>query len=87
MNLIRWAYTRRYNIKAEFDTFPHSNVIFRQIGSFYFVYIVNWSKEDPFVTRSDLEEMEELMNNDLGTGMDYKYRRSQYRINGSEKKK
>ncbi|HZG72979.1 MAG TPA: hypothetical protein VEY51_15685, partial [Chondromyces sp.] len=77
MNLTKWSYTRRYNIKAYFDKFPHSNVVFRPINYFYFVYIVNWSKEDPVVTRADLEEMEKLLNKELGTGNAYAQRKSQ----------
>ncbi|GLY11760.1 hypothetical protein ACP2W0_19100 [Pseudobacillus badius] len=77
MRLERWAYSRRYNIKAVFDKFPHSNVIFRTINHFYFIYIVNWSEKDPVVTRSDLEQMELLLNEELGTGSFYQQRKSQ----------
>ncbi|KKB38250.1 hypothetical protein [Bacillus thermotolerans] len=85
MRLVKWAYSRRYNIKAVFDKFPHSNVIFRTIHQFYFVYIVNWSEKDPVVTRKDLEEMELLLNEEMGTLMFYLRRRSQTEDERSKK--
>ncbi|MEK4027109.1 MULTISPECIES: hypothetical protein [Bacillaceae] len=77
MKLKRWTYSRRYNIKAVFDKFPNSNVIFRTINQFYFIYIVNWSEKDPVVTREDLEQMEKLLNEEMGTALFYRYRKSQ----------
>ncbi|OCA80929.1 hypothetical protein [Pseudobacillus wudalianchiensis] len=79
MRLKKWTYSRRYNIKAIFDKFPHSNVIFRTINQFYFVYIVNWSEKDPVVTRADLEQMEQLLNEEMGTAFFYHQRKSQIR--------
>lgn len=77
MKLISWTYTKRYNIKAVFDLFPQSNVIFRLIHKYYFIYIVNWSEKDQPVKKSDLEKMELLLNDELGTGQFYRNRRSQ----------
>jgi hypothetical protein len=67
MKLTNWSYTKRYNIKAQFDVFPNSVVIFRQIKDYYFVYTVKWSLSDPVVSKKDLGEMELLLNTELGT--------------------
>ncbi|WP_175986795.1 hypothetical protein [Bacillus sp. Marseille-Q1617] len=75
MNIIKWGFTRRNSIKAEFDLFPHSLVILRKIRSFYFVYQVHWSSLDPVVDRHHLEEMELLVNRELGYEQYYLRRR------------
>jgi hypothetical protein len=75
MKLIRWSYTKRYNIKAHFDVFPNSVVIFRKIKEYYFVYSVNWSISDPVVPKAALEEMERLLNMELGTLESYRQRK------------
>ena len=75
MNLTKWSYTKRYNIKAEFDVFPNSVVIFRQIKDYYFVYTVNWSLSDPVVSKTVLGEMEWLLNKELGTLENYSLRK------------
>ncbi|RSD26139.1 hypothetical protein [Mesobacillus subterraneus] len=75
MKLTNWSYTRRYNIKAQFDAFPNSVVLFRRIKDYYFVYTVNWSIQDPVVTKQVLEEMEWLLNKDLGTEDAYRHRK------------
>jgi len=49
------------------------------------VYIVNWSEKDPVVTRKDLEEMELLLNEEMGTLMFYLRRRSQTEDERSKK--
>ncbi|RDU36515.1 hypothetical protein DRW41_13375 [Neobacillus piezotolerans] len=67
MRLVSWAYTKKYNIKALFDEFPSSTVIFRQIKEYYFIYTIKWHHADPPVKRADLEEMERLLNLELGT--------------------
>lgn len=78
MQLLKWTYTKRYNIKAFFDIYPNSRVIFRQIGQYYFIYIVNWSEQDLPVLRSDLEKMELLLNRELGTEEAYLNRKSKF---------
>lgn len=75
MKLTKWSYTKRYNIKAHFDEFPNSVVVFRQIKDYYFVYTVNWSINDPIVKKSSLEEMEWLLNKELGTEEGYRLRK------------
>jgi len=75
MELIKWSYTKRYNIKAQFNNYPHSLVVFRRIKNYYFVYTVQWSMMDPAVTKCALEEMEWLINRELGTEEDYRQRK------------
>jgi hypothetical protein len=75
MKLTNWSYTKRYNIKAQFDVFPNSVVIFRQIKDYYFVYTVKWSLSDPVVSKEDLGEMELLLNTELGTLESYYQRK------------
>lgn len=67
MKMLKWSYTKRYNIKARFDQFPHSTVIFRKIKDYYFIYTISWSEEDNIVKRQHLKEMEMLLNKELGT--------------------
>lgn len=76
MKLTKWSYTKRYNIKAQFDDFPDSVVVFRQIKDYYFVYTVNWSMSDPVVLKHALEEMEWLLNKELGTQESYRLRKA-----------
>jgi hypothetical protein len=75
MKLTKWSYTKRYNIKAHFDDYPNSVVIFRQIKDYYFVYTVKWAISDPVVTKRSLEEMEWLLNTELGTLDGYRLRK------------
>jgi hypothetical protein len=66
VKITKWGFTRHNSIKAEFDHFPHSVVILRKIRFFYFVYQVHWSSRDPVVETHHLEEMELLVNRELG---------------------
>ena len=76
MQLVKWSYTKKYNIKGVFDSHPNSLVIFRQIKNYYFIYTVNWDSGDPPVTRADLEEMECLLNCEMGTIDFYRKRKA-----------
>ena len=79
MQLVKWSYARHYNIKAVFDRFPNSPVVFRKIRDYYFIYTVHWTRADPPVQREDLEQMERLLNRELGTELYYLSRhRSDY---------
>ncbi len=78
MRLINWSYTRKYNIKAKFEEYPHSTVIFRMIKNYYFIYTVKWSPSDPPVPRIHLEQMERLLNRELGTEHEYLKRKSSH---------
>ncbi|MET3317365.1 UNVERIFIED_ORG: hypothetical protein ABIC97_000449 [Peribacillus simplex] len=75
MQLVKWAYMRRYNIKTIFDQFPNSPVIFRKIKDYYFIYTIQWTAADAPVGTKELEEMEQLLNRELGTELQYLYRR------------
>ncbi|KON68033.1 hypothetical protein AKG34_03845 [Peribacillus butanolivorans] len=75
MQLVKWAYMRRYNIKVIFDQFPNSPVIFRKIKDYYFIYTIQWTAADAPVGTKELEEMEQLLNRELGTELQYLYRR------------
>ncbi|WP_083802856.1 hypothetical protein [Bacillus sp. SG-1] len=78
MKLNKWSYSKRNNIKASFNSFPHSIVLFRRIKDYYFVYNVYWSTHDPIVSREHLVEMEILLNRELGTEQEYINRRSRH---------
>ena len=75
MQLVKWSYMRRYNIKAIFDQYPNSPVIFRKIREYYFVYTIQWTPADEPVGRNELEQMERLLNRELGTEWQYLYRK------------
>lgn len=75
MKLIKWSYTKRYHIKALFEEFPNSPVIFRKILGYYFIYTVHWSPQDPVVSKVCLEKMEVALNKDLGSLFEYENRR------------
>ncbi|ASS93699.1 hypothetical protein BS1321_06760 [Peribacillus simplex NBRC 15720 = DSM 1321] len=75
MQLVKWSYMRRYNIKAIFDQFPNSPVIFRKISDYYFVYTIHWTAADGPIGIKELEEMEQLLNRELGTELQYLYRK------------
>ncbi|MFJ7931264.1 hypothetical protein ACIQYG_07365 [Peribacillus sp. NPDC096622] len=75
MQLVKWSYMRRYNIRAIFDQFPNSPVIFRKIRDYHFVYTVHWTAADPPIGIKELEEMEQLLNRELGTELQYLYRK------------
>ncbi|MES1039638.1 MULTISPECIES: hypothetical protein [Peribacillus] len=75
MQLVKWSYMRRYNIKAIFDQFPNSPVIFRKIREYYFVYTIHWTAADGPIGIKELEEMEQLLNRELGTELQYLYRK------------
>ncbi|WP_241773393.1 hypothetical protein [Bacillus sp. LL01] len=80
LKLERYSYMKRNRLKAFFDHFPDSPVIFSKIGSYYFVYVIQWSEYDPIVLREDLEEMEWLINKELGLQEEYQNRRSHTEI-------
>lgn len=79
MKLLHWEFTKRRGIKAKFDYFPCSTAIFRPINHYYFIYNIQWEKSDPAATRSHLDEMEWLINKELGTQENYLERKSRFR--------
>ncbi|WP_406944605.1 hypothetical protein ACJA3J_16150 [Halobacillus sp. SY10] len=76
MQLVRWSYSRRKMVRGYFDKFPHSTVYFRRIRRFYIVYMVDWDEVDPFVSQGDREEMQHLINEELGRLKEYEQRKS-----------
>ncbi|PLT31535.1 hypothetical protein [Peribacillus deserti] len=76
MNLLRWSYSKRNHIRASFDSYPNTLVIFRRIRGYYFAYTMDWSPDDPTVSKEDLENMELLLNRELGSEVEYLARRS-----------
>ncbi|WP_075617797.1 hypothetical protein [Paenisporosarcina indica] len=67
MELIQWSYTRKYQVKAIFSEFPEMTIIFRSIGSYYFVFTTKGNLRDQYPTRKDYVEMELLINDELQT--------------------
>lgn len=75
MKLIAWSYTRRYQIKAVFSTFPHVTVLFRQIGGYYFIYSMKGLTKEHIPERKDYVRMEYLLNKEMGFLAAYKQRK------------
>jgi hypothetical protein len=74
MDILRWGYMRRGQRKAVFDKYPNTTVIFRRVRGYFLVYSIGWNEEDGVVERSDIEQMEVLLNNELGLLGNYKER-------------
>lgn len=71
MELVSWSYYWRNKVKALFDKYPNSPVTFRRVANYYFTHSVDWSAEDPIVSKSDLQQMELLLNRALGYETEY----------------
>ena len=76
MKMMYWEYAKCGRVKARFDKFPNSTVIFRLIKSYYFVYTVDWSETDHVITKIDLEEAALLINRELGLEEEFLNRKS-----------
>ncbi|EPD53963.1 hypothetical protein MHH33_09925 [Paenisporosarcina sp. FSL H8-0542] len=76
MKLIQWSYTKRYQVKAIFDEFPNMILVFRTIGSYYFIFTTKGSIDNRYPTRKDYVEMELLVNEQLQTLQSYINRKS-----------
>ncbi|PMC35350.1 hypothetical protein CJ195_19965 [Bacillus sp. UMB0899] len=76
MKIIHHSYKRRGQIEFLFEEFPHSNVVFSPIKNYYFIRTVRWNREDPVVTRRDLERMELVVNEFLECINFYKQRKA-----------
>jgi hypothetical protein len=76
MKLQQWSYMKRNHIKAQFDLFPQSVVVFCRIKQYFFVHNVIGHSEDHPVQDHDLELMEFLLNEEMGTDRAYMNRRS-----------
>lgn len=71
MKMTYWEFAKWGRVKAKFDKFPNSTVIFKLINSYYFVYTVDWSKMDCVIEKVDLEVTELLINKELGLEEEY----------------
>ncbi|MEK4564182.1 hypothetical protein MKX54_05800 [Alkalihalobacillus sp. FSL R5-0424] len=78
MKLISYSYQKRGKMKAIYDRFSESPVIFCKINGYYFVYYVRWSENDPIVTTQDLVDMEIELNLEMETIEAYR-RRKRYK--------
>ena len=67
MKLMQWSYTKRYQVKGIFDKFPDMIIIFRTIGSYYFIFTTVGSVNNSYPTRKDYVEMELLINEQMET--------------------
>ena len=67
MRLLSYSYLKKGKMKAIYDRFSDSQVIFCKINGYYFVYYVRWSENDPIVVTQDLVEMEYLLNEEMDT--------------------
>ncbi|AQQ53497.1 hypothetical protein [Planococcus lenghuensis] len=75
MRLEMWSYTRRYQIKAIFNVFPHVTVLFRQIGGYYFIFSMKGLTKDHLPGRKEYVQMEYLLNKELGLYDNYRQRK------------
>ncbi|ADH99072.1 hypothetical protein [Salisediminibacterium selenitireducens] len=80
MELTDWTYGKQKQVKAWFSDFPHSTVVMRSLSDYYFIYMIDWSDRDQPVHRHDLEEMEQIMNDEMGTLQQYEARLSKRRL-------
>lgn len=80
MNLIDWKYSGNGQVKAWFSVFPHSPVVLHSVSEYYFIYMAAWSQQDPVPKRTDLEEMERIINDELGCLEAYEIRRSAQKL-------
>ena len=77
MKLIQWSYTKRYQVKAIFDKFPDMILIFRTVGSYYFVFTTIGTVSHSYPSRKNYVEMELLINEQLQTLPAYIQRKSE----------
>ncbi|PWW17521.1 hypothetical protein DFO73_12519 [Cytobacillus oceanisediminis] len=86
MKLIRWSYMRRNQVKGVFDCCPDSFVIFKRIKNYYFIHSVDWKECAQIIKKEQLEEMEYLLNKEMGFLEGYLRRRSSsYNIQRTQK--
>ncbi|HLG27275.1 MAG TPA: hypothetical protein VI423_05775 [Paenisporosarcina sp.] len=76
LKLIHWSYAKKYQVKATFDEFPDMILVFRTIGSYYFVFTTTGSVGHTYLSCKDYVEMELLVNEQLQTLPAYIKRKS-----------
>lgn len=80
MNLLHWSYTKKYQIKAIFDSYPDMMIIFRSVGHYYFVFTTSGIVSVPSPSRKDYVEMELLINLELDKLTSYLNRKNQSEV-------
>ncbi|WP_245807805.1 hypothetical protein [Halobacillus massiliensis] len=76
IELVKWSYSGIKKVRGYFSKFPHSVIYFRRARSYYLVYTLDWDERDPVMTEGDREEMQVLLNEELGHISAYKKRKS-----------
>lgn len=76
MELIRWSYMRRNQVKGFFDCFPEAIIIFKRIKNYYFIHSAEWIGNPQIIAKHQLEEMEYLLNQKMGFLHGYLQRKS-----------
>ncbi len=76
MELIRWSYMRRNQVKGSFDCFPEAIIIFKRIKNYYFIHSAEWIGNPQIIAKHQLEEMEYLLNQEMGFLHGYLQRKS-----------
>ncbi|MCM3708458.1 MULTISPECIES: hypothetical protein [Cytobacillus] len=67
---------RRNQVKGIFDCFPEAIIIFKRIRNYYFIHSVEWGGNPQFIAEQQLEEMEYLLNQEMGFLYGYLQRKS-----------
>ncbi|GEL06746.1 hypothetical protein [Salisediminibacterium halotolerans] len=80
MNLLDWKFSKNGQVKAWFSVYPRSTVILHFVSGYYFTFMAVWSAFDPAPKRADLEEMERIINDELGCLEEYEIRRSAQKL-------
>ncbi|GGC94268.1 hypothetical protein GCM10007216_26260 [Thalassobacillus devorans] len=76
MKILRWAYDRRGVVRGYFDRFPHTTFYLKRIRNYYFLSAADWNESDPEVTPADREEINILINRELGREHAYLQRKT-----------
>ncbi|WP_173915795.1 hypothetical protein [Halobacillus sp. Marseille-Q1614] len=76
IELVRWSYSGIKKVRGYFSKFPHSVIYFRRMRNYYLVYTLDWDARDPVLTEADREDMQILINEELGHISAYNKRKS-----------
>lgn len=76
MKLVRWSYMRRNQVKGLFDCFPEAVIIFKRIKNYYFIHSAEWTGSPQLIAKQQMEEMEYLLNKEMGFLRGYLKRKS-----------
>ncbi|USK37503.1 hypothetical protein LIS77_16385 [Cytobacillus firmus] len=67
---------RRNQVKGFFDCFPEAIIIFKRIKNYYFIHSAEWIGNPQIIAKHQLEEMEYLLNQEMGFLHGYLQRKS-----------